>query len=191
MATSALVLLIPIIIVLCIIVYFDVGGPFFKQKRVGKNENIFYLVKFKSMKNVDKTKNLVSNTERITQFGKFIRNASLDELPSLINIIKGDMSIVGPRPLLVEYLPCYKTEHRVRHNVKPGLTGLAQVNGRNNTTWQKRLDLDAYYVKNQSLWLDLKIILLTVKKVLVREGVESDTDLSIVRLDQDKSYLNS
>jgi len=187
-ALVALLFFAPILLIVSLLVFIDVGGPFFKQKRIGRNERIFSLYKFKSMKDINKEKGLISNTDRVTKLGRFIRNASLDELPCLINILKGEMSLVGPRPLLIEYLPYYKERHRSRHNVKPGLTGLAQINGRNNTTWEKRLNLDVQYVVERSFILDIKILFNTFIKVVKKEGVESQVDLSIVRLDQDKNY---
>ncbi|PKQ64408.1 hypothetical protein BZG02_06230 [Labilibaculum filiforme] len=183
-----LILISPIFLILLLFVYLDVGGPFFKQKRIGKDEKVFSIYKLKSMRNIDEKKGLVSNADRVTKLGRFIRNASLDELPSLLNILKGEMSFVGPRPLLVEYLPYYKDKHKVRHAVRPGLTGLAQINGRNNVDWNNRLSLDIEYVKNQTFIMDCKIILTTFVKVIKKEGVESNVDLSIVRLDQDKNY---
>lgn len=190
LSITALIAAFPLMLIISICLYFTVGSCLFKQKRLGKGEQPFYIYKFKSMKDIEPEKGLISNEERITKIGKFIRGYSLDELPSLINILKGEMSFVGPRPLLVEYLKFYRDEHRIRHQVLPGLTGLAQVNGRNNTTWKKRLDHDAYYAKNQSFWLDLKIIGSTFYKVIKKEGVESNVDLSIIRLDQDDNYLN-
>lgn len=181
-------MLSPILLILFAAVHMDVGGPFFRQKRVGKNKKIFWLYKFKSMVDPDEGKGLVSNRTRITALGRVLRNLSIDELPSLFNILIGDMSFVGPRPLLVDYLPCYKKKHNKRHNVRPGLTGLAQINGRNNTTWEERLDFDIEYVRNQSFLLDIRIIMQTFFKALKKEGAESDVDLSIVRLDEDKSY---
>jgi lipopolysaccharide/colanic/teichoic acid biosynthesis glycosyltransferase len=147
-ALISFLVLSPVFLVLMVLVYLNVGGPFFRQRRIGHEEKIFHLFKFKSMRDKDPDKSLVTNAQRVTKLGRFMRNTSLDELPGLLNIIKGDMSLVGPRPLLVEYLPYYKPEHRKRHSIKPGLTGLAQINGRNNTTWQERLDYDAVYVEN-------------------------------------------
>ncbi len=187
-ATVGLLVISPLFVIIAAIVYFDVGGPVFKMDRVGYKEHLFKMYKFKSMRDVDHEKGLVSNAQRITKTGRFLRKASLDELPGLINIIRGDMSFVGPRPLLIEYLPCYKEYHRKRHNVKPGLTGLAQIRGRNNTTWEDRLNNDIYYIENQSFKLDIKILFETILKVIKKEGVESNVDLSILRLDEDKEY---
>ncbi|MDA3867109.1 MAG: sugar transferase [Salinivirgaceae bacterium] len=188
-ALISFLVLSPVFLVLMVLVYLNVGGPFFRQRRIGHEEKIFHLFKFKSMRDKDPDKSLVTNAQRVTKLGRFMRNTSLDELPGLLNIIKGDMSLVGPRPLLVEYLPYYKPEHRKRHSIKPGLTGLAQINGRNNTTWQERLDYDALYVENHNFWLDLQILLKTAGKVFKREGAESNVDLSIVRLDKAEDYL--
>ncbi len=188
LATAGLVIISPLFLIIVILVYFDTGSPFFTMNRIGLNEVIFKMYKFKSMRDVDREKGLMSNAERVTKLGRFLRNTSLDELPSLINIIKGDMSFVGPRPLLVEYLPHYKKKHRQRHSVRPGLTGLAQINGRNNTTWEERLNNDIKYIENQSFGLDIKILLDTFVKVIKKEGVESNVDLSIRRLDEDDEY---
>lgn len=172
----AFIILIPIMLLISIIVCVKLGRPIiFKQKRPGKNEKIFTLYKFRTMTDEkDKDGNLLPDDERITKFGKFLRSTSLDELPELINIIKGDMSIVGPRPLLIEYLPLYNKEQKKRHNVRPGLTGLAQVNGRNNLDWEERFKEDVYYVENLSLIMDIKIILKTIIKVIKREDISEE-----------------
>lgn len=150
------------------------GNPFFVQSRPGKNEKIFKLIKFRSMNNKrDSSGELLPDMERLGRYGSFLRNTSLDELPELINILKGDMSIVGPRPLLVSYLPLYNERQKHRHDVTPGLTGWAQVNGRNSISWEEKFDLDLYYVENLSFSLDLKIIFLTVKTVFVKEGISN------------------
>lgn len=150
------------------------GHPriFFIQKRVGYREKIFTLLKFCSMRETrDAAGNLLSDKERLTSLGKFLRKSSLDELPQLINVIIGQMSLVGPRPLLIEYLPRYTQEQRRRHTVRPGITGWAQVSGRNDISWEKKFEKDIYYVDNLSFLLDLKIILLTIKKILIAEGI--------------------
>ncbi len=148
------------------------GKPFFFQKRPGKNELIFSVIKFKTMNDKkDKEGNLLPDSERLTPFGRFVRKTSLDEIPQLINVIKGDMSLVGPRPLLPEYLPLYNDFQKRRHEVKPGITGWAQVNGRNSISWEKKFELDVYYVDNISFWLDIQILLKTVLKVFKSEGV--------------------
>ena len=170
---SFLFLFFPIYLILYILVYFFLGKPvFFKQKRPGKNEKIFELVKFRTMNNAkDKNGQLLSDEKRLTRFGKFLRSTSIDELPSVWNILQGDMSFVGPRPLLIEYLPRYNKRQKLRHLIKPGITGWAQINGRNNVDWDKKLEYDVWYYENRSFILDIKIILLSVKKVLFREGI--------------------
>lgn len=184
-------LLLPVLVFISIIVFVDMrGSVLFKQERIGKNEKVFSILKFKTMRDAtDDEGNVLSNSIRVTKFGRFLRKTSLDELPSLLNIIVGNMSLVGPRPLLVEYLPYYKNSHRKRHHVTPGLTGLAQVSGRNCISWNKRLDLDVYYVENSSLKLDANILFMTIKKVIFASDVEGGSDLSIVRLDKDNEYL--
>lgn len=174
----ALIVLSPILLILVIVTTIAMkGNPFFTQQRPGKNEKIFKLIKFRTMTNErDENGDLLPDDVRLNKFGKFLRSTSLDELPELINILKGDMSIVGPRPLLVEYLPYYTQEERHRHDVRPGLTGWAQVNGRNFVDWDTRFKLDVHYVKNISAVLDIKIIFLTIKKVLVRSDVAEDTN---------------
>jgi len=153
-----------------------IGRPIiFKQARPGLDSEVFYIKKFRTMTNeTDEYGNLLPNEQRITKAGKIIRKLSLDELPQLFNVLKGEMSFVGPRPLLVEYLPLYNKEQARRHEVRPGITGWAQVNGRNNISWEKRFELDVWYVNNQSLWLDLKIILLTIMKVFQRADINPD-----------------
>jgi undecaprenyl phosphate N,N'-diacetylbacillosamine 1-phosphate transferase len=167
----------------------SVRRVFFLHKRPGKKGNAFKLIKFKTM-NDKKDENgfLLPNNKRITKFGSFLRKYSLDELPQLLNVLKGDISLVGPRPLEMRYLPLYTEEQNKRHLVKPGITGWAQVNGRNAISWEKKFELDVWYVDNQSLSLDLKILLLTVKKVLTSEGVNSDVDKTVEPLD---IYLKS
>ena len=170
---SFLLLFFPIYLILYILVYFFLGKPvFFKQKRPGKNEKIFELVKFRTMNNAkDKNGQLLSDEKRLTRFGKFLRSTSIDELPSVWNILKGDMSFVGPRPLLIDYLPHYSERQKLRHSIKPGITGWAQINGRNNVDWEKKLEYDVWYYENRTFIMDIKIILLSVKKVLFREGI--------------------
>jgi len=173
----ALIILSPILLIIAILVRIKLGSPvIFKQKRPGLNEKIFTLYKFRTMTNQkDKDGNLLPDSERLTEFGKMLRSTSLDELPELFNILKGDMSIVGPRPLLVQYLPLYNEQQRRRHLVRPGLTGLAQINGRNAISWEDKFDLDIKYVDNVKFFNDLKIVLLTIKKVICREGINSET----------------
>ena len=155
-------------------------GVFFIQKRPGKNERIFKVIKFKTMtdkRGIDGK--LLSDEERLTEIGKFIRSTSIDELPQLFNVLKGDMALIGPRPLLPQYLPLYSKEQARRHEVRPGITGWAQVNGRNAISWNKKFELDVWYVDHCSFLLDLKIIFLTIKKVFVREGISSDTSATM------------
>ena len=166
-------LLSPILIIVTIGFYFvNDGSPFFFQLRPGQNEKSFRIIKFKTMtdKRDDQGK-LLPDSERLTSLGKLVRKSSLDELPQLLNVLKGHMSIVGPRPLLSEYLPLYTKNQARRHEVRPGITGWAQVNGRNAISWEEKFNFDVWYVENQSLILDLKILLLTIKKVFTREGV--------------------
>jgi lipopolysaccharide/colanic/teichoic acid biosynthesis glycosyltransferase len=150
------------------------GSPFFIQERPGLGEKLFKIIKFKTMNDErDEKGNLLPDEKRLTPIGKFIRSTSLDEIPQLINVIKGEMSLVGPRPLLVEYIPLYRAKQRRRHEVKPGITGWAQVNGRNAITWEQKFEADIYYVDHVSFWLDLRILFLTLLKVLKREGISS------------------
>ncbi|MDT0556645.1 sugar transferase [Patiriisocius hiemis] len=167
------VILLPCFIVIVILLTIvQKTNPFFLQKRPGKHEKIFSIIKFKTMNNATDNKgDLLPDNERITGLGKFVRSTSLDEIPQLLNVIKGDMSIVGPRPLLPEYLPLYNEFQKKRHQVKPGITGYAQVNGRNAISWEKKFEFDIWYVNNQSFMLDFKILLLTLKKVFVRENI--------------------
>ncbi len=156
------------------------GEAFFVQKRPGKNAKIFKIYKFKSMNDKKDTNgNLLPDSERITKIGQFVRKTSLDEIPQLFNVLKGDMSLIGPRPLLIQYLPLYSEEQAKRHNVRPGITGWAQVNGRNTVPWPRRFDLDVWYVNNISFLLDLKILWLTFLKVLKRDGISSETSATM------------
>ncbi|MBL4574667.1 MAG: sugar transferase [Opitutaceae bacterium] len=177
----ALLFLGPVIMLLSIFVVVKLGRPvLFKQKRPGLKGNVFEMMKFRSMRDaVDGQGNALPGSERLTSFGKRLRSSSLDELPGLWNVLKGDMSLVGPRPLLVEYLPLYSKEQARRHDVRPGITGWAQVNGRNAISWDKKFKLDVWYVDNQSFWLDMKILFLTVKKVLVRDGVSAEGEATM------------
>lgn len=180
-ALCALLTLLPVIIVVAVLIRFKLGSPIlFTQDRPGLNGKIFKMMKFRTMLDgKDKYGNLLPDNERMTKFGAFLRSTSLDELPGLFNVLKGDMSLVGPRPLLVQYLPLYSAEQARRHNVRPGITGWAQVNGRNAISWDQKFKLDVWYVDNQSFLLDLKILLLTVKKVFVREGISADGHVTI------------
>lgn len=177
----ALIVLSPILLIVAILVRTKLGSPvIFKQERPGLNEKIFTLYKFRTMTDAkDEQGNLLSDDIRLTKFGKLLRSTSLDELPELFNILKGDMSIVGPRPLLVRYLPLYNEHQKHRHDVRPGFTGYAQCNGRNAISWEEKFDLDVYYTKHVSLLLDIKIILKTVKVVLFREGISSETSVTM------------
>lgn len=174
---AALIVLSPVLLILTIVGAIKMkGNPFFTQLRPGKNEKIFKLVKFRTMTcEKDKDGNLLPDEKRLTKYGKFLRSTSLDELPELWNILKGDMSIVGPRPLLVEYLPLYNETQKHRHDVRPGLTGLAQVRGRNTISWGEKFQLDIAYIENISFFEDIKIIFETVGKVVKRDGISSET----------------
>lgn len=171
-------ILLPFMAILALLIRFNLGCPiFFKQKRPGKFGRPFILYKFRTMTDeCDKDKNLIPDVKRLKSLGLFLRKMSLDELPELLNVIKGDMSLVGPRPLLMQYLPCYTSEQARRHNVKPGITGWAQIHGRNNTPFSKRFEMDVWYVDNISFLLDLRIIITTVIKVIKIEGVRIDLD---------------
>ncbi len=178
---SGLLILSPVFIMVCIVLLFsNKGKPFFFQKRPGKNEKIFSIIKFKTMNDKkDENGNLLPFDQRVTKMGAFIRKYSLDEIPQLINVLKGDMSLIGPRPLLIQYLPLYKDWQKKRHDVKPGITGWAQVKGRNALKWNEKFAFDVWYVENISFLLDMKIFLLTVKKVIIKEGVNSQADLNM------------
>jgi len=173
----ALIALSPIILLVAFLVRVNLGSPvLFKQERPGLNEKIFSMYKFRTMTDKrDKDGNLLPDSQRLTKFGKLLRSTSLDELPELINILKGDMSIIGPRPLLVQYLELYNTHQKRRHEVRPGLSGLAQVNGRNSISWEEKFQMDVEYVDGHSFLQDVKIVFLTIKKVLVKEGISSET----------------
>jgi lipopolysaccharide/colanic/teichoic acid biosynthesis glycosyltransferase len=176
-----ILLFFPLLILIVILVRINLGAPvLFMQDRPGLNGKIFKMMKFRTMLDgKDKEGNLLPDDQRMTKFGAFLRSTSLDELPGLFNVLKGDMSLVGPRPLLVQYLPLYNKEQSRRHNVRPGITGWAQVNGRNAISWDEKFELDVWYVDNQSFLLDLKILFLTVKKVFVREGISADGHVTI------------
>lgn len=172
---AALVVLSPVLAVTAYKVKKNLGSPvLFKQTRPGLDGKPFEMIKFRTMKDAtDKDGNLLPDSERLTPFGQKLRSTSLDELPELWNVLKGDMSLVGPRPLLMEYLPLYNSEQARRHDVRPGVTGYAQVNGRNAISWEQKFALDTWYVDNQSLWLDIKILAKTVKQVLIKEGISA------------------
>ena len=175
---SLLIILSPIILIVTVALIFNnKGKPFFYQDRPGYKEKKIRIVKFKTMTDKkDKEGNLLPDNERITNLGNIIRLSSLDELPQLINVLKGDMSMIGPRPLLFKYLPLYSKEQKRRHEIKPGITGLAQVNGRNAISWTKKFEYDVYYVDHLSLFLDFKIIFKTIRKILIREGVNQSKE---------------
>lgn len=179
------ILLSPIFLLVTIFLFFaNQGKPFFFQIRPGKNGKLFKIIKFKTMNDkTDKDGNLLPDAERLTTVGNFVRKTSLDEIPQLINVIKGDMSLIGPRPLLPEYLPLYNAEQKRRHNVRPGITGWAQVNGRNAISWQQKFDYDTWYVDHVSFLLDCKILLLTVKKVFVSEGISQEGRKTVDKFD--------
>ncbi|EOV8340959.1 sugar transferase [Vibrio parahaemolyticus] len=178
---SVLIVFSPILILVALKVRKNLGSPvLFCQKRPGLDGRPFEMVKFRTMRDsVDEGGNQLPDSERITEFGTKLRNSSLDELPELLNVLRGEMSLVGPRPLLMQYLPLYSKEQAKRHNVRPGVTGWAQVNGRNAISWEDKFKLDVWYVENQSFLLDMKIILLTVKKVLIKEGISADGHVTI------------
>ena len=181
LSLTAIIILSPVLLLLTVIGAFRMGGnPFFTQDRPGKDGKVFKLVKFRSMNNKrDERGELLPDEKRLTYYGKFLRNTSFDELPELINILKGDMAIVGPRPLLVRYLTRYSKTQARRHEVRPGLTGLAQVNGRNAISWEDKFRYDVEYVDNLSLLLDIKIILMTVLKVVKRDGISSENSATM------------
>jgi len=172
-ALIGLILLSPVFIVVTILLYFaNQGKPFFFQARPGLNEKIFHIIKFKTMNDrKDEKGNFLPDSERLTPVGSFIRQTSLDELPQLINVLKGDMALIGPRPLLPQYLPLYNESQKRRHTIRPGITGWAQVNGRNAISWTKKFELDIWYIDHLSFETDCKVIFLTLKKVIKREGI--------------------
>lgn len=178
---SALLVFSPVILIMIMIgAVVMKGNPFFVQPRPGRKEKVFKLIKFRTMTcEKDEKGNLLPDEKRLVPYGKFLRASSLDELPELINILKGDMSIIGPRPLLVKYLPYYSEEQKHRHDVRPGLTGYAQANGRNLLSWEERFQLDLYYVNNVSFLLDVKILFKTVAAVFKREGISSETSVTM------------
>ena len=178
-----LLLLSPVLVIVAWQIRRKLGTPvLFRQIRPGKDGKPFEMIKFRTMRDAkDAVGNSLPDADRITSLGQFLRSTSLDELPELWNVLKGDMSLVGPRPLLMEYLPLYSKEQYRRHEVRPGVTGWAQVNGRNSISWEDKFKLDVWYVDNQSLWLDMKILVLTVKKVLVKDGISADGEVTMSR----------
>jgi lipopolysaccharide/colanic/teichoic acid biosynthesis glycosyltransferase len=185
----ALILLFPIMMMIACAIRANGKGSFlFKQERPGKGERVFIMYKFRTMnEDKDNNGNLMPDKKRLTSIGDFLRKTSLDELPSLLNVLQGDMSLVGPRPLLIEYLPLYTEEQHRRHDLRPGITGWAQINGRNLLTWGEKFELDVWYVDNQSFGLDLKIIFITVGKVLRREGISSKTSITMEKYEGRRS----
>ena len=172
------IVFLPVMVLVAFIISVNMGRPvLFRQIRPGLNGKPFVLIKFRTMQVSNDPEQ--SDSERLTSFGNFLRKTSLDELPELWNVLNGEMSLIGPRPLLMEYLPLYSKEQMCRHNVRPGITGWAQVNGRNALSWEKKFKLDLWYVKNQSLWLDCKILLITMKKVLISEGVAAEGHVTV------------
>ena len=184
-----LVVLSPVMLVVYFLVKKRLGSPvFFKQLRPGLHGEPFEMIKFRTMRNaVDSSGDPLPDNLRMTKFGSFLRSSSLDELPGLWNVLKGDMSLVGPRPLLMEYLPLYTPEQYRRHDVRPGITGWAQVNGRNSLSWEDKFKLDTWYVDNRTMLLDIKILFLTVKKVIVRDGISADGEATMSRFTGGKS----
>ncbi|QWB99444.1 sugar transferase [Mycoplasmatota bacterium] len=187
-ALFAFIILFPLLIIIAVLIRIKLGSPIiFKQKRPGINEKIFTLYKFRTMTDKkDEQGQPLPDSDRLTKFGKFLRSTSIDELPGLINIIKGDMSIVGPRPLLVEYLKLYNTEQKKRHEVKPGLSGYAQINGRNSLSWEDKFKLDVTYVNNVTFRHDIEIILKTILKVIKREGISSSSSVTMEKFNGTK-----
>jgi lipopolysaccharide/colanic/teichoic acid biosynthesis glycosyltransferase len=190
LSLMALIVLSPVLLIIAVLVRMKLGSPvIFRQARPGMNEKIFTLYKFRTMTDAkDANGNLLPDEVRLTRFGKLLRSTSLDELPELINILKGDMSIVGPRPLLVQYLPLYNEKQKRRHEVRPGLTGLAQVNGRNAITWEEKFNLDVEYVDNITFLGDWKIIFKTVAKVFAREGISSENAATMEYFEGSSNY---
>ena len=188
----ALILLSPIIAIVAWQISRKLGSPvLFRQVRPGLNSKPFTMIKFRTMRDaVDKNGNLLPDSERMTPFGNFLRSTSLDELPELWNVFKGDMSLVGPRPLLMEYLPLYSKEQARRHEARPGVTGWAQINGRNAISWEEKFKLDVWYVDNQSFWLDVKILFLTVKKVFIRDGISAEGEATMSKFTGSSSEKN-
>ncbi|MCT7546507.1 undecaprenyl phosphate N,N'-diacetylbacillosamine 1-phosphate transferase [Aliarcobacter cryaerophilus] len=189
LALFLIILFSPVYIVVSLLIFFKMGSPMlFRQKRPGYKEKIFGIYKFRTMTNEkDANGNLLPDEQRLVGIGKFIRSTSLDELPQLFNVLKGEMSFVGPRPLLIEYLDLYNDEQKRRHDVKPGITGWAQVNGRNAISWEQKFDYDVWYVDNQSFWLDIKILWLTFLKVVKRSDISSSTSSTMEKFTGSKN----
>ena len=188
-AVIGFIVLLPVFLLVTILLFFaNQGKPFFIQRRPGKNCKVFSIIKFKTMNDrKDASGKLLHDSERLTALGKFVRKTSLDEIPQLLNVIKGDMSIIGPRPLLTDYVHLYNEFQNQRHNVKPGITGWAQVNGRNAISWEQKFDYDVWYVDNQSFWLDIKILWLTFLKVVKRSDISSSTSSTMEKFTGSKN----
>ncbi len=188
LASVLILLFSPIFVIVSLLIWWKMGKPIlFTQERPGKGGKIFKIYKFRTMTNdKDENGNLLPDEKRLKGIGKFIRSTSLDELPQLFNVLKGDMSFVGPRPLLVEYLPLYNERQKKRHDVKPGITGWAQVNGRNAISWKQKFEYDVWYVENQSFWLDMKILWMTFLKVIRRSGINSSTSATMEKFQGNK-----
>lgn len=192
-ALFSLIILLPVFVVIAIVIRFKLGSPvFFRQDRPGLNGEPFEMIKFRTMRDLfSRDGSPLPDSIRMTPLGRFLRSTSLDELPELWNVLKGDMSLVGPRPLLLEYVPLYTKEQSRRHLVRPGITGWAQINGRNSISWEDKFKHDIWYVDNQSFWLDLKILFLTAKKVLISEGVNAVGDVTMPKFTGSASQDNS
>ncbi len=187
-SSVGLILFSPILIAVSLLIWRQMGRPIiFRQVRPGLHGQAFQMIKFRTMRDaLDKNSNPLPDTERLTRLGSFLRSSSLDELPELWNVLKGDMSLVGPRPLLMEYLPLYSPEQARRHEVRPGVTGWAQINGRNAISWNEKFELDVWYVNNRNLWLDLMIIWLTIRKVLKRDGISAAGEATMPKFEGEK-----
>lgn len=187
-SAPVLIMLVPVLLIVMLLVRIKLGSPvFFRQVRPGKKGKPFEMIKFRTMLDAyDDQGKPLPDSERLTSFGKFLRSTSLDELPELWNVLKGDMSLVGPRPLLPEYLPLYNEHQRRRNEVRPGITGWAQINGRNNLSWEQKFDLDVWYVDNRGFWLDIKILILTVVKVFKREGISGQGEATMTKFEGNK-----
>lgn len=188
LSATALLMLLPVLLVLAFVIRVNLGSPVtFQQIRPGRGGKPFKMIKFRSMRNAfDAKGEPLPDSQRMTPLGHFLRSSSLDELPELWNVLKGDMSLVGPRPLLMEYLPLYNSRQYRRHEVRPGVTGWAQVNGRNALSWEQKFELDVWYVENRSLMLDLKILLLTIKKVIKKEGISASGEVTMSKFTGNK-----
>lgn len=188
-----IILLFPLLLLIALLVLLFLGRPIlFTQLRPGLNTKSFKLYKFRTMNATTDTEGSIQNEQqRLTPFGKWLRSTSLDELPELINVVKGEMSLIGPRPLLMEYLPYYSEQENIRHQVRPGITGWAQVNGRNALTWEEKFTLDAWYVRHQSFYLDVKIIFMTFIKIFKKEGINAQEEMTMSRLDEDRKKILS